>query len=156
MNTGTHSFCEQSCIASNKATGGLGERRSNVEAVAVRRLRIDNDWRRSYRLDFGRRFPSTRSRQRQDCNGKPFTSGNGLATASGDGTVKLWNFEEKKCVKTFIENQAIWAVKFHETGQMMATASLDHIARLWDLASEKCKSVFRFVRIVSALCMGTT
>ena len=70
--------------------------------------------------------------------------------------MKLWDFEEKKCVKTFIENHAIWAVKFHETGQMMATASLDHITRLWDLPSEKCTSVLRFVRIVSVLYIGTT
>lgn len=72
-----------------------------------------------------------------------FLIGRGLATGSGDGTVKLWDFQKQKCVKTLNENQAVWSVKYHESGELLATASLDHVARLWDLITDKCKTVLR-------------
>lgn len=69
--------------------------------------------------------------------------GNSLATGSGDGTIKLWNFQEQKCVQTFHDHQAIWSVKFHERGEMLASGSLDNVAKLWDLIAQKCKTNFR-------------
>ena len=57
-----------------------------------------------------------------------------LATSSGDSTVKIWNFEQKKCVHTFSDHlQATWDVSFHSCGNFVVSASRDNTAKIWDL-----------------------
>jgi WD40 repeat protein len=31
------------------------------------------------------------------------------------------------------ENQAVWAVSYHTSGDVLASSSLDHTSRIWDL-----------------------
>ena len=43
--------------------------------------------------------------------------GSHLATAAGDGTVKLWDFASASCVATYTDHtQPVWSVDFHHSG----------------------------------------
>ncbi|MEG3998455.1 AAA-like domain-containing protein, partial [Microcoleus sp. SVA1_B3] len=60
-------------------------------------------------------------------------TGNAIATASIDGTGKLWDLQGN-CLVTFTgHNKSIWSVSFSPTGNAIATASYDKTAKLWDL-----------------------
>jgi WD40 repeat protein len=60
-------------------------------------------------------------------------TGNALATASYDGTAKLWDLQGN-CLVTFTgHHQRVNSVSFSPTGNALATASSDKTARLWDL-----------------------
>ena len=70
--------------------------------------------------------------------------GSHLASASGDSTVKLWSFEQQRCVATYSDHtQAVWGVAFHDLGDFVASCSLDHSTRLWDITTSKCRQSFR-------------
>jgi len=46
--------------------------------------------------------------------------GNILATCSGDGCVKVWDFMNAKCSMTYPEHgQPVWAVDFHYSGEFL-------------------------------------
>ena len=67
-----------------------------------------------------------------------------LATASGDGTVKLWDFKRAACSVTFEDHTAaVWDVAWHYGGDFVASCSMDHTTRLWDMHSERCRQTFR-------------
>lgn len=80
--------------------------------------------------------------------------GTHLASSSGDGTAKIWEFEKRKCVLTLSDHtQAVWSVAYHYSGDFLASGSLDHSARLWDLATGRCKSTLRgHVDSVNEVC----
>lgn len=60
--------------------------------------------------------------------------GTALATASGDGTVKVWDFVNACCAATFSDHaQAVWGVSYHDSGDFLISCSMDHTAKLWDL-----------------------
>ncbi|KAI8839268.1 WD40-repeat-containing domain protein [Chytridium lagenaria] len=61
-----------------------------------------------------------------DCDFHP--RGAHLATASGDGTVKIW-----------ILGKGVWGCAFHDTGDFLASCSMDHTAKLWDITTGKCR-----------------
>jgi WD40 repeat protein len=62
-------------------------------------------------------------------------------------TKQLWKEEEKQkkeCIVLIawfkdevwgagMENQAVWAVSYHTSGDVLASSSLDHTSRIWDL-----------------------
>ncbi|MEO1144637.1 MAG: hypothetical protein AAFY26_03435, partial [Cyanobacteria bacterium J06638_22] len=57
--------------------------------------------------------------------------GEQLATASGDGTARLWT-RDRTLVREFVGHQgSVWSVSFSPDGQQLATASEDGTARLW-------------------------
>ena len=74
-----------------------------------------------------------------------------MVTCSGDSTIKMWDFSQKKCVHTFTnhllpgefgflvlkENKfdfcLVWSVNFHSCGDFITSASQDKTVRLWDL-----------------------
>ena len=57
-----------------------------------------------------------------------------LATASGDGTLRLWNSQSGQCVKIFNEHlKAVWTCAFHDGGDYLASGSLDQTAKLFDI-----------------------
>jgi WD40 repeat protein len=56
-----------------------------------------------------------------------------IATASDDGTAKLWDLQGN-CLVTFTgHNDSVRSVSFSPTGDTIATASQDGTAKLWDL-----------------------
>ena len=69
---------------------------------------------------------------------------NYLATTSGDGTVKIWDFINASCAYTFSEHgQPVWKADFHESGDFLITCSMDHTVKLWDLNMPKSRYTFR-------------
>lgn len=67
-----------------------------------------------------------------------------LASGTTDHTIKLWNLQTGKCVKTLC-GHANWvlSVAFRGDGQMLASSSFDHTIRLWDIASTRCLQILR-------------
>jgi len=79
--------------------------------------------------------------------------GSHLASASGDSSVKLWSFEQQRCVATYTDHtQAVWGVAFHDLGDFVASCSLDHSARLWDITTSKCRQSLR-CSFHTAMCL---
>ena len=67
-----------------------------------------------------------------DCDFHP--KGSHLATASGDCTVKLWDFAKGTATLTLTDHtQGVWGCAFHDTGDFLASCSMDHTAKLWDI-----------------------
>ena len=68
-------------------------------------------------------------------------TGDAIATASNDGTVKLWDLQSN-CLATFTgHKKSVNSVSFNPTGNAIATASSDKTAKLWDLHG-KCLKTF--------------
>ncbi|MBD1939284.1 hypothetical protein [Microcoleus sp. FACHB-68] len=64
--------------------------------------------------------------------------GKQLATASGDGTVKLWDLSGKQLATFTAHKVAVTSVIFSPDGKQLATASFDDsTARLWDLSGKQ-------------------
>jgi WD40 repeat protein len=55
-----------------------------------------------------------------------------LASASEDGTVRLWNTTTKKRIRKLKSSDPITAVVFSPDGQLVASASEDNTVRLWN------------------------
>jgi hypothetical protein len=65
-----------------------------------------------------------------------FPDGKRLASASHDGTVKLWDVQTGQCLHTFAgHEQAVRAVTVSADGKLIASGSDDRTARVWDVAS---------------------
>ena len=60
-----------------------------------------------------------------------------LASASGDGTVKLWDVGSGALLQTLkVHSDCVCAVKFSSDGKLLASASEDTTIMLWDAGSE--------------------
>jgi len=72
-------------------------------------------------------------------------SGLQLATSAEDGTLKIWDFEQSKCVQTLVEHtQAVWDLAYMtDCKEFLASCSMDHNAKLWDLTTGRCRQTFR-------------
>ena len=64
-----------------------------------------------------------------------------VASASDDGTVRLWDAATGSCRST-LEGHSGWVVDvaFSPDGQLVASASHDGTVRLWDAATGSCRS----------------
>ncbi|MGK7877479.1 MAG: toll/interleukin-1 receptor domain-containing protein [Xenococcaceae cyanobacterium] len=69
--------------------------------------------------------------------------GQTIATASDDGTVKLWTKNGQE-LKTFQAHDGrVWSVSFSPDGKTIATASQDRTAKLWSLDGQELKTLTR-------------
>lgn len=67
-----------------------------------------------------------------------------LATASSDGTVKIWNVDGFTLEKTLTgHSRWVWDCVFSIDGAYLVTASSDGTARLWELASGNSVRVYQ-------------
>ena len=85
-----------------------------------------------------------------DFDFSPFND-NLLATASEDGTVKLWSIPEEGITKDVKEwdaeldsnSKKLIFAKFHPSADYtMATSGLDQTVRVWDIQNQKCAITF--------------
>ena len=64
--------------------------------------------------------------------------GERLASAGGDGTIKVWNSRTGEVVQTLDANtDFVYSVAFHPDGKHLAAAGADREVRVWDLTTGK-------------------
>lgn len=70
-----------------------------------------------------------------------------LATASMDGSAKIFHIETGQETHSFDEHRAeVISVHFNRDGDLLLTGSFDYNAYLWDLRTERCVSKLNFNR----------
>jgi WD40 repeat protein/serine/threonine protein kinase len=82
-----------------------------------------------------------------EVNGVAFSpNGERLASAGGDGAIKIWNSRTGVVVQTIphAHSGSVVAVRFHPDGRYLASAGADELAKVWDLTtSPETQEVFR-------------
>ncbi|MCY6490851.1 AAA-like domain-containing protein [Leptolyngbya sp. GGD] len=56
-----------------------------------------------------------------------------IASASEDGTAKLWEAQTGKLIRTLEHADRLWSVHFSSDGKLLASASRDGIVKLWNV-----------------------
>ena len=76
-------------------------------------------------------------RDKTEVNGVAFSpDGERLASAGGDGTVKIWNSRTGDVVQTFpAHTDAVVSVVFHPDGKHLASRGADLTVKVWDLTA---------------------
>jgi WD40 repeat protein len=65
-------------------------------------------------------------------------SGMNLATSSGDGTIKIWDFAKGVATETLREHtQPVWSCNWNDSGLLLST-SMDTTVKIWDVEKRKC------------------
>ncbi len=84
-----------------------------------------------------------RDKDKTEVNGVAFSpDGERLASAGGDGAVKIWNSRTGKVIRQFpAHDKGACSVAFHPDGLHLASAGADGLVKVWDLATERV--VFR-------------
>lgn len=57
-----------------------------------------------------------------------------LVSSSGDNTLKIWDYQQKKVLTTLKEHiQPVWSCAYHDLGHIVLSTSMDHTIKLWDV-----------------------
>ena len=91
-------------------------------------------------------------RDKTAVNGVAFSpDGERLASASGDGTIRIWNSRTGDEVKTLSAHaDAVVSVAFHPDGNHLASTGADRKVKVWDLTtgrevfSAECNAIRKF------------
>ncbi|KAJ5808099.1 hypothetical protein N7474_009368 [Penicillium riverlandense] len=67
-------------------------------------------------------------------------NGSRLASASGYGTIKIWDPATGQCTSTLGHGGRVTSIAWSQDGSQLASASDDGIVRIWDLATGQCTS----------------
>jgi len=65
-----------------------------------------------------------------------------LASASADGTLKLWEISTGNLKHSLQHDDQVWEIAFNSTGSQLLSASLDYNARLWSVDSGELLAIF--------------
>lgn len=70
--------------------------------------------------------------------------GTHLATASGDSTIKIWDFLNITCAWTIKDHsQPVWSIDFNHNGDFLIAGGMDHQCKLYDVSYQKSRYSFR-------------
>src|SRR5262249_50261781 len=78
-------------------------------------------------------------RDKTEVNGLAFSpDGERLASAGGDGAVKVWNRKTGKVIQTLDAHpDAVFSAAFHPDGKHLASVGADRQVKVWDLTSRE-------------------
>ena len=66
-------------------------------------------------------------------------SGDRIATAGSDGTVRVWNAVTGEQLQAMTDHRgSVWSVAYNGSGDQIATAGSDGTVRLWNPATGEC------------------
>src|SRR6266516_4342864 len=80
-----------------------------------------------------------------------------LASASGGGTVRIWDASSGKCLQTLEGHSgSVWSVAFSPDSARLASASGDRTVRIWDASSGKCLQTLNIGKVLFNISFDTT
>ena len=69
-----------------------------------------------------------------------------LVSGSGDKSIKIWDLENKSCVKTLIGHSGfIFSLLEHSSGKLISGSGNDDLtSRMWDVVSGECTNILNY------------
>ncbi|MEO1429138.1 MAG: NB-ARC domain-containing protein [Cyanobacteria bacterium J06633_8] len=62
-----------------------------------------------------------------------------IASSSADGSIKLWDIDNEKCLHTLTEHKEdVYAIDFHPQGELLVSCGDDKTIKLWELERGTC------------------
>jgi WD40 repeat protein/serine/threonine protein kinase len=111
-------------------------------AAALRRLRVCPEDLRGWEWDYLMRLCKVdplviRDKDKTEFYGLAFSpDGEQLASAGGDGTIRIWDSRTGKVVKWFPAHKGrVSSVAFHRDGKHLASRGADKTVKVWDLTT---------------------
>ncbi|KAK5577728.1 hypothetical protein RB653_002675 [Dictyostelium firmibasis] len=84
------------------------------------------------------------------------STGNIVASASSDKTVKVWDLEKGYCTHNFQHDDVVTMLKFHPTLLKLVTVCLDLNIRVWDLVTKECVVLTNHLSQISGITFSNS